>query len=182
MPVFHDDQHGTAIIVGAALINAMKLRGGTLRDSRITINGGGAAGIAVAKLLLELGAGDIVICDTAGAIYEGRPERMDFPKREIACLTNRDLRKGPLAEVIRGSDVFIGLSVGGALTPADREDVAFAVAHGVDFLGLSFINDASDLVLARGVAAAHGPNPPALIAKIERPDALNNVREIAAQA
>ena len=72
--------------------------------------------------------------------------------------------------------------VGGALTPADREDVAFAVAHGVDFLGLSFINDASDLVLARGVAAAHGPNPPALIAKIERPDALNNVREIAAQA
>jgi pyruvate kinase len=72
--------------------------------------------------------------------------------------------------------------VGGALTPADREDVAFAVAHGVDFLGLSFINDASDLVLARGVAAAYGPNPPALIAKIERPDALNNVREIAAQA
>lgn len=72
--------------------------------------------------------------------------------------------------------------VGGSMTPTDREDVAFAVAHGVDFLGLSFINDASDLVLARGVAAAHGAHPPGLIAKIERPHALNNVREIAAQA
>jgi pyruvate kinase len=72
--------------------------------------------------------------------------------------------------------------VGGSMTAADREDVAFAVAQGVDFLGLSFINDASDLVLARGVAAAHGPNPPGLIAKIERPDALNNVRDIATQA
>jgi pyruvate kinase len=72
--------------------------------------------------------------------------------------------------------------VGGSMTATDREDVAFAVSHGVDFLGLSFINDASDLVLARGVAAAHGPTSPALIAKIERPDALNNIREIAAQA
>jgi pyruvate kinase len=72
--------------------------------------------------------------------------------------------------------------VGGSMTVADRDDVAFAVAHGVDFLGLSFLNDASDLVLARGVAAAHGPNSPGLIAKIERPDALNNIREIAAQA
>lgn len=116
MPVFHDDQHGTAIIVSAALLNANKLRGCTLPETRITINGGGAAGIAVAKLLLALGAGEIVICDTAGAIYQGRAERMDFSKAEIAAMTNQNMRKGTLAEVIAGSDVFIGLSVAGALT------------------------------------------------------------------
>ncbi len=155
MPVFHDDQHGTAIIVGAALINAMKLRGGTLRDCRITINGGGAAGIAVAKLLLALGAGDIVICDTAGAIYEGRPERMDFSKREIACLTNREMRKGPLADVIKGSDVFIGLSVGGALTPEMVRSMAphaivFALANPVPEIAPELAKEAGAFAVATG--------------------------------
>jgi malate dehydrogenase (oxaloacetate-decarboxylating) len=79
MPVFHDDQHGTAIIVSAALLNACKLRGSALSDVRITINGGGAAGIAVTKLLVALGAGDIVICDRAGAIYDGRPTTWTSP-------------------------------------------------------------------------------------------------------
>ena len=116
LPVFHDDQHGTAIIVGAALINATKLRGSEMKDLRVTINGGGAAGIAVAKLLIKLGVGEIVVCDTAGAIYSGRKQRMDFSKEEIATLTNPNLRKGPLGDVIVGSDVFIGLSVAGALT------------------------------------------------------------------
>ena len=116
LPVFHDDQHGTAIIVGAALINATNLRGSEMKDIRVTINGGGAAGIAVAKLLIKLGVGEIVVCDTAGAIYKGRTQRMDFSKEEIATLTNPNLRSGPLADVIVGSDVFIGLSVAGALT------------------------------------------------------------------
>ena len=117
MPVFHDDQHGTAIIVSAALLNACKLRGSPLSSVRITVNGGGAAGIAVTKLLLSLGAGDVVICDRAGAVYEGRKTHMDFSKREIASMTNKEKRTGQLADVITGSDIFIGLSVGGALTP-----------------------------------------------------------------
>ncbi|MEZ4532770.1 MAG: malic enzyme-like NAD(P)-binding protein [Thermomicrobiales bacterium] len=116
MPVFHDDQHGTAIIVGAALLNAVKLRGTPLDELRVTINGGGAAGVAVAKLLLALGIRDIVVCDRAGAIYHGRTEHMDFSKLEIAELTNPDLHKGDLASVIQGTDVFIGLSAPGVLT------------------------------------------------------------------
>jgi malate dehydrogenase (oxaloacetate-decarboxylating) len=117
MPVFHDDQHGTAIIVSAALLNACKLRGSPLSTVRIAVNGGGAAGIAVTKLLLSLGVGEITICDRAGAVYEGRDAHMDFSKHEIAALTNRDRRTGQLVDVISGSDIFIGLSVGGALTP-----------------------------------------------------------------
>ncbi len=101
MPVFHDDQHGTAIIVGAALLNAAKLRGTPLDELHVTINGGGAAGIAVTKLLLALGIRDIVVCDRAGAIYHGRTEHMDFSKLEIAELTNPEMRTGALAEVIR---------------------------------------------------------------------------------
>lgn len=116
MPVFHDDQHGTAIIVGAALLNAVKLRGTALDQLRVTINGGGAAGVAVTKLLLALGIHDIVVCDRAGAIHHGRQDHMDFSKLEIAELTNPEMRRGPLAEVIQGSDVFIGLSAPAVLS------------------------------------------------------------------
>ena len=98
MPVFHDDQHGTAIVVTAALLNGMKLRGCTMSEVRTTINGAGAAGIAVAKLLITLGAGDIVLCDRSGAIYSGRRGHMDLSKIEIAELTNKDRRKGTLEE------------------------------------------------------------------------------------
>jgi malate dehydrogenase (oxaloacetate-decarboxylating) len=155
MPVFHDDQHGTAIIVGAALINAIKLRGCTLADTRIAINGGGAAGIAVAKLLLALGAGDIVICDTAGAIYQGRGERMDFSKAEIAAMTNKEKRKGKLAEVIGGADVFIGLSVGGALTPElvrkmAPDPIVFALANPVPEIAPDLARQAGALTVATG--------------------------------
>jgi malate dehydrogenase (oxaloacetate-decarboxylating) len=116
LPVFHDDQHGTAIVVAAGLINGLKLRGSALSDVRVTINGAGAAGIAVAKLLLALGVTDIVICDRVGAIHEGRAEHLDASKFEISAVTNRERRDGSLADVLPGSDVFIGLSVGGALT------------------------------------------------------------------
>ena len=155
MPVFHDDQHGTAIIVSAALLNAIKLRGSKLSDLRITINGGGAAGIAVSKLLLALGAGDIVVCDRAGAVYQGRSEHMDFSKQEIAMLTNKERQEGGLAEVIRDSDIFIGLSVGGALTPDMIRSMAanpiiFALANPVPEISPDLAREAGALAVATG--------------------------------
>ncbi len=155
LPVFHDDQHGTAIIVSAALLNAMKLRGSSLSSIRITINGGGAAGIAVTKLLLALGAGDIVICDRAGAVYDGREEHMDFSKLEIARITNKESRKGSLGDVIVGSDMFIGLSVGGALTPEMVRTMApnpivFALANPVPEISPELAKEAGALAVATG--------------------------------
>ena len=110
IPVLHDDQHGTAVVVAAGLINALKLTGRTFQNTRILINGTGASGIAVAKMLLGLGAGDVVLCDTKGAIYQGRSEGMNWAKEEVARLTNKDKIKGHLAETLKGMDVFIGLS------------------------------------------------------------------------
>jgi malate dehydrogenase (oxaloacetate-decarboxylating) len=155
MPVFHDDQHGTAIIVIAALLNAIKLRGSSLSEVRITINGGGAAGIAVAKLLLSLGSGEIVICDTIGAIYQGRKERMDFSKTEIAALTNKEKRKGKLSEVIAGSDIFIGLSAPGTLTTEMVKSMApnpivFALANPVPEIAPDLAKEAGALTVATG--------------------------------
>jgi malate dehydrogenase (oxaloacetate-decarboxylating) len=155
MPVFHDDQHGTAIIVGAALINAAKLRGSALSDLRVTINGGGAAGVAVFKSLLHLGVRHIVVCDTAGAIYEGRTERMDFSKLEIAAMTNQERLKGPLNEVIKGSDVFIGLSAAGALTPEMIRSMAanpivFALANPVPEILPDLARQAGAFAIATG--------------------------------
>ena len=117
IPIFHDDQHGTAVVVTAGLINALKLTGRSLETTRVLINGTGAAGIAVARMLLGLGAADVILCDTKVAIYEGRSEGMNWAKEEIARLTNRDRVKGTLAEAIRGLDVFIGLSGPKLLTP-----------------------------------------------------------------
>ncbi len=155
MPVFHDDQHGTAIIVSAAILNACKLRGSDLSNVRITINGGGAAGIAVTKLLLSLGAGEIVICDRAGAIYKGRPDHMDFSKQEIATLTNREQRKGQLSDVIAGSDIVIGLSVGGAITPEMVKTMAanpivLALANPVPEIAPDLAKSAGALAVATG--------------------------------
>ena len=117
MPVFHDDQHGTAIVVLAALLNTAKLRNCDLDQLRIVINGAGAAGIAVAKLLHAVGAKDIVLCDRLGAIHIDRTERMDPSKRAIAEVTNHQRKSGSLADVLPGADVFVGLSAAGALTP-----------------------------------------------------------------
>jgi malate dehydrogenase (oxaloacetate-decarboxylating) len=155
MPVFHDDQHGTAIVVAAALINGCKIRGCRMEDLRVTINGAGAAGIAVTKLLLGLGLGDIVLCDRNGAIYEGRAEHMDFSKDEIARLTNRDRRSGSLSEVIVGSDVFIGLSAGGALTPQMVSTMApnplvFALANPTPEITPDLALEAGALAVATG--------------------------------
>jgi malate dehydrogenase (oxaloacetate-decarboxylating) len=136
IPIFHDDQHGTAVVVVAGLINALKLTGRTFGSTRILINGTGAAGIAVAKMLMGLGAADVILCDTKGAIYEGRSEGMNWAKEEIARLTNKDKVKGNLAEALQGLDVFIGLS-GPKLVTTDMvktmapNSIVFAMANPV---------------------------------------------------
>jgi len=115
LPIFHDDQHGTAIVCGAAVLGALKVAGKDVKDVRVVINGAGAGGTAVAKFLLAMGVADLVLCDSRGPLYEGRTERMNWAKEEMARMSNRDKRK-TLAEAFVGADVFIGLSVAGAVT------------------------------------------------------------------
>lgn len=115
IPIFHDDQHGTAVVVSAALINATKLTGKALSDCKAVINGSGAAGIAIAKLLMSLGLRDVILCDRTGAIYEGR-ENLNASKEDIAKVTNREMTKGSLVEAVKGTDIFIGVSALGVLT------------------------------------------------------------------
>lgn len=119
IPVFHDDQHGTAVVALAALINSLKIVGKRISEVKIVINGAGAAGIATAKLLLKYGAKNIVVCDKHGAIYEGREEDMNKYKEEIAKITNREGINGSLKKAIEGADVFIGLSVANVLGEDD---------------------------------------------------------------
>ena len=109
IPVFHDDQHGTAIVTAAALLNAVKLTGKNMGDLSIVINGAGSAGIAIARLLLKMNFGDVILCDSKGSVYKGR-EGMNAGKKEIAELTNKGLLKGSLADAMKGSDIFIGVS------------------------------------------------------------------------
>lgn len=115
IPVFHDDQHGTAVVVSAALINATKLTGKPLSECKAVINGSGAAGIAIAKLLMTLGLKDVILCDRTGAIYKGR-DNLNPYKAEIAEISNKDLVKGTLADAVCGTDIFIGVSAPGVLT------------------------------------------------------------------
>lgn len=133
IPIFHDDQHGTAVVVSAALINATKLTGKALGDCHAVINGCGAAGTAIAKLLMTLGLKDVVMCDRKGAIYEGR-DGLNDSKKEIASLTNREMKKGSLKDVIVGADVFIGVSAPGMLTPEmiktmEKDPIVLAMAN-----------------------------------------------------
>ena len=134
IPVFHDDQHGTAVITLAGLSNALKLTGKKLSDVRIVQNGAGAAATAITKLLLTAGAVDLTVCDRAGAIYAGRGNNMNDAKRELAALTNPQRRQGSLAEVLRGADVFIGTSAPGVLTTEmvktmNKDAIIFACAN-----------------------------------------------------
>lgn len=115
IPIFHDDQHGTAVVVSAALINATKIIGKDLSECKAVINGSGAAGTAIAKLLMTLGLKDVILCDRTGAIYEGR-EKLNPSKAEIAKVTNRGMVKGGLKDAIVGTDIFIGVSAPGVLT------------------------------------------------------------------
>ena len=110
IPIFHDDQHGTAVVTLAGLINALKVVGKKKQDVKVVINGAGAAAISVTKLLLSDGFSDVTLCDRKGAIYEGRKEGMNWIKEEMALITNREKRTGTLADAMKGADVFIGVS------------------------------------------------------------------------
>ena len=134
IPIFHDDQHGTAVITLAGLTNALKLVKKNLPEVRIVINGAGAAATAITKLLISAGAVDVTLCDRSGAIYNGRQEHMNPAKQEIAELTNPQRRQGSLAEVLKGADVFIGVSAPGVVTTdmvktMNRDAIIFACAN-----------------------------------------------------
>jgi malate dehydrogenase (oxaloacetate-decarboxylating) len=115
IPIFHDDQHGTAVIVLAALLNALKLTGRKIEDISVVTSGAGAAGVAIIKLLMTMGLKDVVMCDRQGAIYKGR-ENLNREKQEMAAISNHRMKKGAIGEVIRGADVFIGVSGPGTIT------------------------------------------------------------------
>jgi malate dehydrogenase (oxaloacetate-decarboxylating) len=134
IPVFHDDQHGTAIVTAAGLINALKIVNKSLKELKVVINGAGAAGTAITKLLINMGGQNIILCDSKGAIYKGRPYGMNAMKETISEITNKNNEKGPLHEVIKGADVFIGVSVAGAVTPEmvqsmNKDAIVFAMAN-----------------------------------------------------
>lgn len=134
IPVFHDDQHGTAIVVMAGMINALKVVGKSIDGIRVVTNGAGAAGVAIIKLLMSLGVKDVIMCDTKGTIYTGRPTGMNKSKDEIASLTNPLLLKGSLADAMAGADVFIGVSAANTVTPEmvktmAKDPIIFAMAN-----------------------------------------------------
>ncbi|MBK9216549.1 MAG: NAD-dependent malic enzyme [Chloracidobacterium sp.] len=136
IPVFHDDQHGTAVVVLAALINALKIVGKRMDDVKVVVNGIGAAGVACSKIVMAAGVKNIIGCDTTGAIYDGRKENMNWVKDWYARNTNPDKEQGTVHEVIKGADVFFGLSAPGLLTPADldtmaKDPIVFAMANPV---------------------------------------------------
>ena len=134
IPIFHDDQHGTAVIMLAGVKNALKVVGKELTKAKIVINGAGAAAIAIAKLLRNAGAGELILCDRKGAIYAGRTEGMNPAKEEMAALTNPNRVTGSLADALVNADVFIGVSAPGAVTgemvkTMAKDAVVFACAN-----------------------------------------------------
>ena len=134
IPVFHDDQHGTAVVVLAALINALKIVGKRMEDIKLVVNGIGAAGVACTKIVMAAGVKNIVGCDTTGALYEGRKENMNWVKDWYARNTNPEKETGTIHDVIKNADVFFGLSAPGIITEADlknmaSEPVVFAMAN-----------------------------------------------------
>ena len=134
IPVFHDDQHGTAVITLAGLTNALKVVGKKKEDVRIVMNGAGAAAISICRLLLKAGFKDVTLCDRKGAIYEGRTEGMNPVKEEMSKLTNLQKKQGSLAEMLVGADVFIGVSAPGAVTTEmvktmNKDAIIFACAN-----------------------------------------------------
>ena len=134
IPIFHDDQHGTAVITLAGLTNALKVVDKKIDEIKLVINGAGAAAIAIAKLLLSAGAKNLTLCDRKGAIYAGRSEGMNPIKEEIAKVTNPNKQTGTLADILVGADVFIGVSAPGSVTTEmvktmNRDAIVFACAN-----------------------------------------------------
>lgn len=136
IPVFHDDQHGTAIVTAAGLLNALKLVDKKIENIRVVANGAGSAGVAIVKLLLHMGVKDVLLCDTKGIIYQGRPVGMNPFKDEMALITNKEQKQGSLADALVGADVFVGVSAAGAVTKEmvrsmNRDAIIFAMANPV---------------------------------------------------
>jgi len=134
IPVFHDDQHGTAVVVLAGVLNALKIVGKDIADLKIVVNGFGASGVACTKMLLKAGVKNVIPCDTAGSIYRGRTERMNSMKEKLLTVTNPDNFKGTVKEALVGADMFLGVSSPGAITRADvarmnRDPIIFALAN-----------------------------------------------------
>ncbi len=154
IPVFHDDQHGTAIVVLAGLINALKVTGRG-KDCKVVVNGAGAAGIAITQLLHAYGFTNIVILDTVGAIYDGRTENMNSAKQEIAQHTNPQKQQGNLAEIMVGADVFIGVSKAGLVTQdmvrsMNSGPIVFAMANPDPEIPEALAKEAGAAVVATG--------------------------------
>ena len=165
IPVFHDDQHGTAVVTCAALINACKLTGRSLGGVKAVFSGAGAAGISIARLMRRMGVRDIIICDRKGAIYEGR-DGLNPVKEEIATWTNREGVHGSLADAVAGADVFVGVSAPGALTQdmvrtMAKDPIVFACANPVPEI-------MPDEALAAGAAVA-------ATGRSDFPNQINNV-------
>ncbi len=155
IPVFHDDQHGTAIVVSAALINALQLTGKKMEDIRVVQNGPGAAGTAIIKMLQSMGVQDIVAVDEHGVLYPGRPAGLAGHKAALAEITNPRRLTGGLAEVVKGADVFIGTSVPGCLTAdmvrtMNRDAIVFACANPTSEIDPALAKEAGAAVVCTG--------------------------------
>lgn len=154
IPVFHDDQHGTAIVTLAGMINACRLTNRDLGELKVVINGAGAAGVAIVKLLLEAGVKEVVMCDSRGIIYEGR-DNLNAEKQEIAEITNKNKRTGALAEAVIDADVFIGVSAPGVLTKEmvltmSANPIIFAMANPVPEIMPDEAYEAGARIIATG--------------------------------
>lgn len=154
IPVFHDDQHGTAIIASAAILNAVKVTGRTAGNLKLVINGAGAAGISIAKMLMRFNFGDIILVDKEGAIYEGAPYNNEEQER-MARITNKDNIRGTLAEVMKGADVFIGVSRPGLVTQdmvrsMAKDPIVFAMANPVPEIMPDLAKEAGACVVGTG--------------------------------
>ncbi len=155
IPVFHDDQHGTAIVVLSGLINALKLVGKDIDKVKVVVNGAGASAIAVLKFIMSAGVKDAILCDSKGTIYEGRKENMNSAKEEMARVTNQDKIKGTLADAIVGADVFLGLSIAGVLKPEmvktmASDSIIFAMANPTPEIMPDLAKEAGARIVATG--------------------------------
>ncbi|MBQ4116680.1 MAG: NAD-dependent malic enzyme, partial [Clostridia bacterium] len=154
IPIFHDDQHGTAVVTLAAMLNALKLTGKKIDEIRVVTSGAGAAGIAIIRLLISMGLKDVVMCDRSGAIYKGR-EGLNSEKQEIAEITNQQMRKGTLADVLAGADVFIGVSAPNCVTPEmvksmAKDPILFPMANPVPEIMPDLAKEAGAAVIGTG--------------------------------
>ncbi|HMM70345.1 MAG TPA: malic enzyme-like NAD(P)-binding protein [Gudongella oleilytica] len=155
IPIFHDDQHGTAIIVLAGLKNALRLTGKKMEDLVVVINGVGAAGVAIAKIILNIGVKDMLLVDSKGIIYKGRKDGMNWAKEEMAEFTNKDLRTGGLAEAMKDADVFIGVSQANIVTEEmvktmNKDAIIFAMANPVPEIDPDLAKKAGARVVGTG--------------------------------